>query len=102
MINIRIIRFSKKVHEELDSQLDEQFFLDGGHFEGSPMYHSIIVEDLLDIHNLYSSIEGDCSNIDDINSKLRNIIPLSMEWLEKMTHLTKRYLSLMILLWAYH
>ena len=81
--------FSKKVHEELDSQLDEQFFLDGGHFEGSPMYHSIIVEDLLDIHNLYSSIEGDCSNIDDINSKLRDIIPLSIGWLEKMTHPNK-------------
>lgn len=81
--------FSKKVHEELDSQLDEQFFLDGGHFEGSPMYHSIIVEDLLDIHNLYSSIEGDCSNIDDINSKLRDIISLSIGWLEKMTHPNK-------------
>ena len=53
------------------------------------MYHSIIVEDLLDIHNLYSSIEGDCSNIDDINSKLRDIIPLSIGWLEKMTHPNK-------------
>jgi uncharacterized heparinase superfamily protein len=33
----------------LDEQLGEQVLADGGHFERSPMYHSIMVEDLLDL-----------------------------------------------------
>ena len=33
-------------------ELDEQFLPDGGHFELSPMYHSIVLEDLLDLINL--------------------------------------------------
>jgi uncharacterized heparinase superfamily protein len=36
----------------LGKQLDEQILQDGGHFELSPMYHSIILEDLLDLINL--------------------------------------------------
>ena len=34
------------------SELDEQINEDGGHFELSPMYHAIILEDCLDILNL--------------------------------------------------
>lgn len=34
------------------AQLPEQILADGGHFERSAMYHSIILEDLLDLHNL--------------------------------------------------
>jgi uncharacterized heparinase superfamily protein len=33
----------------LAEQLEEQFLADGGHFERSPMYHAIMVEDLLDL-----------------------------------------------------
>ncbi len=33
-------------------QLPEQVLADGGHFERSPMYHAIILEDLLDLINL--------------------------------------------------
>jgi uncharacterized heparinase superfamily protein len=36
----------------LDSQVREQVLADGGHFELSPMYHSIILEDVLDLINL--------------------------------------------------
>ena len=35
--------------EILVEQLEEQFLTDGGHFERSPMYHAIMVEDLLDL-----------------------------------------------------
>lgn len=35
----------------LDQQLAEQILPDGGHFELSPMYHAIILEDLLDLLN---------------------------------------------------
>ena len=33
-------------------QLAEQFLADGGHVERSPMYHAILLEDLLDVVNL--------------------------------------------------
>lgn len=33
-------------------ELPEQILADGGHFELSPMYHSIMVEDLLDLKNI--------------------------------------------------
>ncbi len=33
-------------------QLTEQILADGGHFELSPMYHAIILEDLLDVINI--------------------------------------------------
>ena len=33
----------------LIDQLEDQLLADGGHFERSPMYHAIIVEDLLDL-----------------------------------------------------
>jgi uncharacterized heparinase superfamily protein len=36
----------------IEPQLEEQFLADGGHYERSPMYHSIAVLDLLDIMNL--------------------------------------------------
>jgi uncharacterized heparinase superfamily protein len=36
----------------LREELEEQFLVDGGHFERSPMYHSICVSDYLDILNL--------------------------------------------------
>jgi uncharacterized heparinase superfamily protein len=36
----------------LGEQLPEQVLADGGHFERSPMYHAIILEDLLDLLNL--------------------------------------------------
>lgn len=36
----------------LRRQVPEQVLADGGHFERSPMYHAIILEDLLDLLNL--------------------------------------------------
>ena len=35
--------------EIMDQQIDEQILKDGGHFERSPMYHSIILEDVSDL-----------------------------------------------------
>ena len=40
-------------------QLPEQILSDGGHFELSPMYHSIILEDLLDLKNIHAPLELD-------------------------------------------
>lgn len=36
----------------LSGEVDEQILRDGGHFERSPMYHNIVLEDLLDVTNV--------------------------------------------------
>ncbi len=40
----------------LTNELDEQFLDDGAHFELSPMYHALAMEDLLDLYQLYSAL----------------------------------------------
>lgn len=37
----------------LQAQLKEQLLEDGGHFERSPMYQALLLEGLLDLHNLH-------------------------------------------------
>ncbi len=66
-----------------EQQLDEQILSDGGHVERSPMYHSIVLEDLLDVLNLlqFSGI-GNTS----LHDKLERKVPLMLHWLETMTH----------------
>jgi uncharacterized heparinase superfamily protein len=39
--------------EIFDVEVPEQILEDGGHFERSPMYHAIILDDLLDLINLF-------------------------------------------------
>jgi uncharacterized heparinase superfamily protein len=45
-------RWLRKGSKILIQQVAEQILRDGGHFERSPMYHSIVVEDYLDSLNL--------------------------------------------------
>ena len=45
-------RWLKKGTDIYAKQLDEQILPDGGHFERSPMYHSMILEDCLDLLNV--------------------------------------------------
>lgn len=40
------------------SEIQEQFLPDGGHFERSPMYHCISLEDLLDVIGLFETNPG--------------------------------------------
>jgi uncharacterized heparinase superfamily protein len=42
----------KKGIELFEREIPEQILPDGGHFERSPMYHAIILEDMLDLVNL--------------------------------------------------
>jgi len=46
-------RWFKTGFKIYQQQLVEQVLSDGGHFELSPMYHAIILEDLLDMVNLF-------------------------------------------------
>jgi uncharacterized heparinase superfamily protein len=46
-----------KGREILEEQTGEQFLADGGHFELSPVYHSLLSEDLLDIANILQAFD---------------------------------------------
>lgn len=64
----------------LEEQIHEQVLPDGGHFELSPMYHSLILEDLLDLKNLYLAFD-----IQFPNSWLDTIARM-FDWLRAMCH----------------
>ena len=51
----------KKGLKILEREIPEQILEDGGHFELSPMYHSIILEDILDLYNLSRVYSGELS-----------------------------------------
>ncbi len=66
-----------------ERELPEQILSDGGHFERSPMYHSIILEDLLDLYNLA------CANRIEDRYEFRRLPHLTKSmrnWLAVMTH----------------
>jgi hypothetical protein len=47
----------------LRREVPEQVLADGGHFELSPMYHAIILEDLLDLLNAVGAWPGQVSEV---------------------------------------
>lgn len=66
----------------LDTQVDEQILADGGHFERTPMYHSIILEDLLDLLNLMNAY---CM-AGRVPDQWRGSIDGMVRWLAGMCH----------------
>jgi uncharacterized heparinase superfamily protein len=65
-------------------QLPEQVLLDGGHFEKSPMYHALFLEDMLDLVNFSLLRPG---LVSESEVKIwRNTVVSMLKWLEKMTH----------------
>jgi len=65
------------------TQLEEQILDDGGHFELSPMYHAIVLEDCLDIINI---IHTSNRTLPELEEKLHVKIPIMLEWLANMCH----------------
>jgi uncharacterized heparinase superfamily protein len=61
-------------------QVSEQILKDGGHFERSPMYHAIILEDLLDLINIMQAHgrEVPAQWVDAVNNMIT--------WLKGMIH----------------
>ncbi|MCG9683942.1 heparinase II/III family protein [Vibrio sp. Isolate23] len=47
----------KKGLEIIDTEVSEQILHDGGNFELSPMYHNIILADMLDLYNLANTYD---------------------------------------------
>jgi uncharacterized heparinase superfamily protein len=63
----------------LEQELPRQILADGAHVERSPMYHSMILEDLLDLCNLRGAFGGFLPDLSDYASRM-------LGWLECMTH----------------
>jgi uncharacterized heparinase superfamily protein len=68
----------------LRPQLREQILDDGGHFELSPMYHAIILEDILDLINLAGAFPGTIP--ETVIAEWRSISDKMRRWLACMTH----------------
>jgi uncharacterized heparinase superfamily protein len=66
----------------LTQELREQILLDGGHFERSPMYHSIVLEDILDLLNFISA-KKPVPNQLQFND-LKSIARKMLIWLDKV------------------
>ncbi|HEX4199624.1 MAG TPA: alginate lyase family protein [Caulobacteraceae bacterium] len=64
-------------------QLGEQVLADGGHFERSPMYHAIVLEDLLDLINLVRATG--CETLVDLAGWTATAAAMR-RWLAVMTH----------------
>jgi uncharacterized heparinase superfamily protein len=63
----------------LHSELPEQVLADGGHFELSPMYHSVILEDLLDMENIFRTYAFEPVAPPELADRMRR-------WLATMCH----------------
>jgi Heparinase II/III-like protein/Heparinase II/III N-terminus len=72
-------RWRKTGLEILAEELPRQLLSDGAHVERSPMYHSIVLEDLLDLYNLSQAFSG---LLPDFSVNAGRML----RWLEWMTH----------------
>jgi uncharacterized heparinase superfamily protein len=72
-------RWRSKSISELSAQLREQCLPDGGHYERSPQYHCLMVENYLDIYNMaigYSAIVPD-----DFMSTVKCFAVRGLDWI---------------------
>jgi uncharacterized heparinase superfamily protein len=68
----------------IDRELQEQILPDGGHFERSPMYHAIVLEDVLDLINLTREFPGSLPHV--TCRCLEQTATRMLRWLQVMTH----------------
>jgi len=68
----------------LNHEIDEQILSDGGNFELSPMYHAIMLGDLLDLVNIITAYQhADCKSL---SNKCLMLLPKMFRWLAAMSH----------------
>ncbi len=71
----------------LDAERDEQILADGGHFELSPMYHALVLEDLLDLKNLSRFYDHDFEPLDQLSYvRWSQAIESMRSWLRDLSH----------------
>ena len=78
------LRWINMAEEGLFAEIPEQILSDGANFELSPMYHSLMLVDMLDMFNLSRAYSIQISN--RLVSLLKFHIPKMLEFLESMAH----------------
>lgn len=73
----------RRASELLLRELDEQVLADGGHFERSPMYHALILEDVLDVLNLTTAFGCDP---DELTRRCRRKAEQMLDFLRAIIH----------------
>lgn len=68
----------------VSAQLTEQVLADGGHFERSPMYHAIVLEDILDLLQASGTFPGVMPPV--VIDQLQATASRMLRWLRVMTH----------------
>jgi uncharacterized heparinase superfamily protein len=78
----RLLRLGLELFVE---QIREQFLKDGGHFERSPMYHVISLEDCLDVYNIladYSCRPGEQAFVEQARNVVREVCLRGLRFLD--------------------
>jgi uncharacterized heparinase superfamily protein len=93
-VNLKALLFAGVIFENtrwlsiaekgLLSEIPEQILEDGANFELSPMYHSLILVDMLDMFNLSRAYPTQLSN--QLASLLKKYIPKMLTFMEAMAH----------------
>lgn len=68
----------------LMQQLQEQILSDGGHFERTPMYHALILEDCLDLLEVIRLFQPSGAKL--LKERLHQKSAKMLAWLDNMTH----------------
>lgn len=79
-------RWLKKGMKILCREVEEQILSDGGHYERSPMYHALALEDMLDIEGLILSMPEIFTNYEKHTRHWAGMIDKMVFWLNTMTH----------------
>jgi len=80
-------RWIEKGFRLLGRQLEEQVGGDGGHYERSPMYHAVVLEQLLDVLNVWSLLpDAIPTGRRDRREALETTVLSMFDWLTAMTH----------------
>lgn len=77
-------RWITKAEEGLLSEIPEQILEDGGNFELSPMYHSLMLVDMLDLFNLTRAYPDRLSS--QLIFVLQQFIPKMLSFMEAVSH----------------
>jgi uncharacterized heparinase superfamily protein len=72
----------------LETEVEEQILEDGGHFERSPMYHALVLEDLLDLINHVRATPGamPAEAVRRLSSAWTTVAARMESWLVAMCH----------------
>ncbi len=93
-VNLKALLFAGVIFEHehwlqiaekgLNAEIEEQILEDGANFELSPMYHSLMLVDMLDMYNLSRAYPTKLSN--QLVAKLEKYIPKMLSFMESMGH----------------